>query len=473
MKKEEILAICIEEIRSGKSTVEDCIARYPEFGKELQSLLKITSSLKVEIVKPSMEFKQRAKRRLFEEMQSSPEKISQSILIRHKLSPVGWIAGVLIGLLFFGVAGAGAVYAAQGSLPGDILYPVKTGVENLQLAVTPGAEAKANLHLKLAQRRIDEATRQVKLNRDINVQALETVEQQFDNAINELSSSGNTEAINDTLSRLSAASLDQQLELEQVLSSAPQNTQTVLKQIIGIARRGNTIAQVAYANPHFLKYQPSVADEGLETGQFKIEGNLLSIQDKNWNIGGTIIKNVHISGQAPAIGSRVKLEGLIKDNDVFISRIETSDNSPEPSKLEGQFRGTSQNGTADISGIQVKIGNDNDVHLKPGDNVQLQSVAYNEELNVTRKESNKNGSTNLNGILTEVHSSEGTIVVQMTGNQVTVNVSKARIENKNDNRQTFELSDLNRLIGQDVKLKGLYKKHDLLYASRVQVEAEK
>jgi hypothetical protein len=473
MKKEEILAICIEEIRSGKSTVEDCIARYPEFGKELQSLLKIASSLKMEIVKPSVEFKQRAKRRLFEVMQSSPEKPSQRIRIRHKLLPAGWVAGVLIGLFAFCVAGAGTVYAAQGSLPGDFLYPVKTGVEDLQLAITPGTEAKADLHLKLAQRRIDEATRQVELNRDINVNALETVKQQFDDAINELSSSNNTEAINNTLSRLSAVSLDQQVELEQILASAPQNTRTVLKQIIGIARRGNTIAQVAYADHNFLKYQPSVADEGLEAGQFQIEGNLLSIQDNNWNVSGTIIRNVHVSGQVPAIGSRVKLEGLVKDDNVFISRIETSENSPEPSKLEGQFRGTSQNGTSDISGIQVKIGNEDDAQLKPGDNVQLQSDANDEKLNVTRKESNKDDSTSLSGTLTEVHRLEGTIVVKMTGNQVTVNVSRARIENKNDDRQTFELSDLDRLIGQDVKLEGLYKKSDSLYASRVQIEAEK
>jgi hypothetical protein len=208
----------------------------------------------------------------------------------------------------------------------------------------------------------------------------------------------------------------------------------------------------------------------LEAGQFQIEGNLLSIQNNNWNVGGTIIKNVHISGQAPAIGSHVKLEGLVKDNNVFISQIETSENSPEPSRLEGQFRGTSQNGTADISGIQVKIGNENDANLKPGDNVQLQGAANNEKLNVTGK-SNKNNNTNLSGTLTEVRSLEGTIVVKMTGNQVTVNVSQARIENKNDNRQTFELSDLKRLIGQDVKLEGLYKKNNLLYASRVQIEA--
>ena len=43
MKKEEILAICIEEIRSGKSAVEDCIRRYPALEKELRALLEIAA----------------------------------------------------------------------------------------------------------------------------------------------------------------------------------------------------------------------------------------------------------------------------------------------------------------------------------------------------------------------------------------------------------------------------------------------
>jgi hypothetical protein len=371
-------------------------------------------------------------------------------------------------MLILGAVGGSTVYAAQSSLPGDTLYPVKTAVENLQLAITPGAVAKANLHLKLAQRRIDEVTQQVKLNRDVNAQALETVKQQFDDALRELSNSGNTKETNDTLSRLSVASLDQQLELEQAMSTAPQNSQTVLKQIIDETRRGNIIAQVAYANHDFLEHQPSVADEKLDAGQFKIEGTLLSIQDKTWNVGGTIIENVHLSGKAPAIGSRVKLEGLVKDNNVFISRIEVSENSTEPTKAEGQFGGNNQNGTSDISGIAVKIGNDSSAQLNPGDNVKLQGRADDNKLNVTSKESNKKDSTAINGVLTAVDAVKGAITVKMAGNQVMVNVSEAQIEGESS--RTLRLSDLNHLLGQDVRLDGLYKKGDLLFARHVRVE---
>jgi hypothetical protein len=471
MKKEEILAICIEEIRSGKSTIEDCVARYPELGKELRSFLEITSSLKPDEVTPSLEFKQRARRRLFEEMPPGPARISHRLWSWPKLAPSRVLASVLIGLLVLGVAGGSTVYAALSSLPGDMLYPVKTGVENLQLAVTPGAVAKANLHLKLVQRRIDEATQQVKLNRNINVQALETVERQFDDAIRELSSSDNTETTDNVLSRLSTATLNQQLELEQVLANAPQASQPALKRALEMTQRGNIIAQVAYANRDFLKRQPSVSDEKIEAGQFKVDGTLLSIQGRTWNVGGVIIENVYSPGKVPAIGSRVKLEGLVKGNEVFISRIEVSESSKESTKLEGQFGGTNQNGTTNIGGISVKIGDSRSAQLEPGDNVQLQGGADDGELVVTSEESQPreaSHSTRLSGVLKAVNATSGAITVKMAGSQITVNVSEAQIENESG--QTLRLSDLNRLVGQDVRLDGLYKRGDFLFARQLRVE---
>lgn len=471
MKKEEILSNCIEEIRSGKGTIEDCVIRYPEFGGELRSLLEITICLKPDKATPSPEFKQRAKRRLFEEMQPAPAKVSSNLWSWQKLTPVRVLASVLIGILILGAAGSGTVYAAQSSLPGDTLYPVKTGVENFQLAITPEGAAKADLHLNLAQRRIDEAAQQVQQNRNVNVQALETVGQQFNDAIKELSSSDDNEDTDKVLSRLSVSTLNQQLELEQVLANAPEASKTALKQALDITRKGNLVAQVAYANRDYLKRQPSVSDKNLDEGQFKIDGNLLSIQGRNWNVGGIILENVHSPVKMPAVGNRVKLEGLVKGNEVFISRIEVSERSQETTKVEGQFTGTNENGTANISGISVKINSDNSAKLAPGDNVQLQSGNDDGNLDVTNKEnveSQTGESTKLSGVLTAINVTSGTITVRTAGSQITVNVSEAKIDNEGG--LTLRLSDLSRLLGEDVKLDSLYKIGNLLFARQVQVE---
>jgi hypothetical protein len=180
--------------------------------------------------------------------------------------------------------------------------------------------------------------------------------------------------------------------------------------------------------------------------------------------------NVHLSGETPAIGSGVELQGLVKDNNTYISHIEISANSTELTKVEGQFTGTNQNGTANISGIPVKISNNSSAQLNPGDKVQLQSGTDDGNLDVTNKNTSANQSTTISGTLTAVDTIHGKITVKITGSQVTVNISKAIIENKNDSHRTYQLSDLKKWIGQDINLEGLTKNNNLLYAGLVKVD---
>ncbi|NSW53780.1 MAG: hypothetical protein HPY85_14860 [Anaerolineae bacterium] len=56
----------------------------------------------------------------------------------------------------FGGAGAGTVYAAQSSLPGDALYPVKIWSEEVRLDASQDPDQDLALHLVFADRRIGE-----------------------------------------------------------------------------------------------------------------------------------------------------------------------------------------------------------------------------------------------------------------------------------------------------------------------------
>jgi len=56
------------------------------------------------------------------------------------------------------VGAGGSAYAAEGSLPGDLLYPIKVGVtEPAVSALTPRGAAQASWQMQLAERRITEA----------------------------------------------------------------------------------------------------------------------------------------------------------------------------------------------------------------------------------------------------------------------------------------------------------------------------
>src|SRR5512137_2596731 len=73
MKKEDILASCIDEVRAGKCTVEECLARHPDLRDELQPLLQIAARMPSAGVTPSPEFVQRTRNRLREVAQASTD----------------------------------------------------------------------------------------------------------------------------------------------------------------------------------------------------------------------------------------------------------------------------------------------------------------------------------------------------------------------------------------------------------------
>lgn len=68
----------------------------------------------------------------------------------------GFTMGALAALVLF--AGAATSFAAQGSLPGDALYPIKIHVnEAFQLFLSPDIKARAKAEVAAAVRRLDEA----------------------------------------------------------------------------------------------------------------------------------------------------------------------------------------------------------------------------------------------------------------------------------------------------------------------------
>ncbi len=84
--------------------------------------------------------------------------------LSHTLSHY-WVMAMLALILL----GGGAVYAADGSLPGDTLYPVKRSVEALQLAASFTDRSDALLRLDFAGRRLAEARQLASAARDADV----------------------------------------------------------------------------------------------------------------------------------------------------------------------------------------------------------------------------------------------------------------------------------------------------------------
>ncbi len=88
--------------------------------------------------------------------QKSPTRWWQTLFVKEAHPMVTLVKLMVIFSLMFG-ASAGTVGAAQSSLPGDALYPVKLALEQSQVAMTSQPEAKLERLLTMAQTRLQEA----------------------------------------------------------------------------------------------------------------------------------------------------------------------------------------------------------------------------------------------------------------------------------------------------------------------------
>jgi len=134
-KIEDILALCIEDIKAGRSTPKSCLDQYSSIRQELEPLLRIALSIQEPPpIKPSNAFRVRTRVQLMEH-------------IHAKRSDI---------VLAVSALGAGTAYASQDSLPGDTLYPVKLGTEQVRRLLTIDDIATVELELTFAGIRLQE-----------------------------------------------------------------------------------------------------------------------------------------------------------------------------------------------------------------------------------------------------------------------------------------------------------------------------
>jgi len=163
-KIEDILALCIKDIKAGSSTLSDCLDRYAYMRRELEPLLRIALSIQEPPpVQSSNAFRVRARVQLMEQIHAlKSESKSRRYFFGSGIRQT-WYAGLLktvaiIAAIVIAVSalGAGTAYASQDSLPGDTLYPVKLGTEQVRSLLTIDDIAGVELELTFAGIRLQE-----------------------------------------------------------------------------------------------------------------------------------------------------------------------------------------------------------------------------------------------------------------------------------------------------------------------------
>ncbi len=356
IKKQDVLALLLEEIRSGRVSSQDCLKNYPELEKELRPLIEIASAIRPPEVHASVEFKARTRQLLYREMNATEKRRTANRSNSRTLfmPAFRWATLITVLVLVVSLCG-GTIYASRRSLPDDPLYKVKTSVENIQLATTFNLSKKADLHLMLSQKRVDEITDQARLNRQISEFALTAVTENIDQAIITV----NKDKLKDDkkfLNRLSSVASEEEKKLSMLGPQASQDIQSTLNQTLQAAKRVTIIVRVAGNNSLFMAHNPSVLDSSIENGMFKISGSLKELDGNKWQVGNVTIENIRAIPNKVVEEGSVEIEGLSHDNEFYVSKMLAISIPKNQVKIQGTFMGTNAEGSEwYISEIPVTI----------------------------------------------------------------------------------------------------------------------
>ncbi len=165
MKKfEDILVQCIEDIKAGRSSIEDCLDRYQSMREQLEPLLRIALEIREPPdVRPSPYFKVKARVWLMDQIHER-QPVTKWPWFRYnsQVKPIPYrrrfsmASVILVIILTVSALGGGTVYAAQDSLPGEVLYPVKLATEQIRMILPGDYVVKAERALSFAKRRVGE-----------------------------------------------------------------------------------------------------------------------------------------------------------------------------------------------------------------------------------------------------------------------------------------------------------------------------
>lgn len=166
---DRIFNACLESILSGQESLDSALAKQPRLAGELRPRLEAALVLvsSKAIFDPDLDFVPRSRQNLVSRIQREPRLASAGIVVwlaglwrslqGLRLSPRLTAAALALAVIMILITGGGtAALLAEGSVPGDVLYPVKNAIEDARIGLATDPADQASLHLEVARRRAAE-----------------------------------------------------------------------------------------------------------------------------------------------------------------------------------------------------------------------------------------------------------------------------------------------------------------------------
>ena len=173
-----------------------------------------------------------------------------SLLFNRTPRPI-WMAAVAVFMAIVLILGSGGavVYASQGSLPGQALYPVKLFSEDLRLKLANDPPSQHQLNLEFANRRLDEIDRLASAGKEPTDDVMNRLQKELDNSIQ------GTAGLNDNDARTA-------------LENLRNNLQRHVDQLIKLESQANPRAAAEYNRlVEMLKARVNLAEQGIKDPQ--------------------------------------------------------------------------------------------------------------------------------------------------------------------------------------------------------------
>lgn len=152
----DTLEICLQEIEKGRD-LESILSQYPDLADELRPILQTAIKARgISAPEPTSDAQRRGRARVMQhaaelrEARSAPRKPVRVIPVFQRLA----FSFALLMILLF--SGTGILSASASALPGESLYPVKRGWENVRLFLIFDSEARQLLANEFENERLHE-----------------------------------------------------------------------------------------------------------------------------------------------------------------------------------------------------------------------------------------------------------------------------------------------------------------------------
>ncbi|MBN1537341.1 MAG: hypothetical protein JW908_11460 [Anaerolineales bacterium] len=261
---EFVLEECLDRLLNGQETIEIILDSYPTLSDELRPRLEAALWLTAQKanIQPRPEFVRASSQRLMARIQSEQRiqkqtrqpglSFWQNLFTSKKMAfQVALVAVLVFSTLLFGST---VTLAAQNAVPGEALYPVKTSLETVQLAITTSPLKEAQLHLQFADHRLVEMQTLSALE---DYDHFDVVVSNMDNHVDQALQALQNQAIKDPIQTKEFAmemrrSLSRHEQtLAYIKAKAPSKNQAALNHAVEISSRAMGVAEnvISTGNP--------------------------------------------------------------------------------------------------------------------------------------------------------------------------------------------------------------------------------